>query len=34
MQEMEIDLSMLSNGIYMLQVKAGGKTNSFKLYKE
>ena len=33
-QKMEIDLSMLSNGIYMLQVKAGGKTNSFKLYKE
>ncbi len=35
-QKIEIDLSSaaFANGIYLLQVTTGGKTNSFKLYKQ
>ncbi len=33
LQKLEIDLGMSANGVYLLQVEAGGKSYQFKLFK-
>ncbi|MGZ5286197.1 MAG: T9SS type A sorting domain-containing protein, partial [Flavisolibacter sp.] len=33
LQKLEIDLGMVANGVYLLQVEAAGKTYQFKLFK-
>jgi Secretion system C-terminal sorting domain len=34
LQKLSIDLTMMANGVYLLQIDAGGKKQAFKLYKQ